>query len=161
MHTGAYAKQVAGEAREDSWQIDHYVYDAALHRRWEVLVDCGHPAGPSRMVLLPGFVSAAADRRMSAQRRATSSLGLTSMASGSRTPAARDVIVHADEAITVLSRPGTAAQFALAGVAEQAAYAGQDVRVRLRINGAMVWAKVSGPHTAVLDAPAGRERRKP
>src|SRR5215831_2158140 len=26
--------------------IDHYIYDAALHHRWAVMVDCEHPDWP-------------------------------------------------------------------------------------------------------------------
>lgn len=124
------AKCMAKETSDQPhWIPDHYRYDSALHRDWQVLVDCSHPAAPARMRLAPGTHAVTHhDDRVTAA----------------------PVVLHAGTAVEVSSAPNSPAAIRLSGTAMQTAFAGQPVRVRLTSNGRFVTAVVRGSRSVEL-----------
>jgi hypothetical protein len=143
------------------WRVDHYVYDVQLHRSWAVLLDCDHPGEPSRMVLIPG--SAKVPEPKSIKMEQMGSLPQRepgfSLRGQMRAPAQPEI--RTGEDVQVVSRQGSSAAFLLAGTAEETALSGHTIRVRLKVNGAMVRAAVCGPHLVVLATDAKPIWRKP
>lgn len=123
--------------------MDHFIYDASLHRDWEVLVDCSRPGAPARIELTrPGTaatIPAYAGRHQDAEKAV-------------RSPAAYRIHVKAGDAVEVFSSADDPARIMLSGIAMQSALAGQVIRVRLRASGRFVSGIVRGAHSVELAA---------
>ena len=143
------------------WRVDHYLYDAALHRSWAVLIDCDHPDAPSQMVLLPGSPKYPSERRVVIARRGFASQYESGAGSLRWVRPVAKAEIRSGESVDVANRPGSPAAFLLAGTAEETAFAGHVIRVRLKVNGAEVRAVVTGPHSVVLSAVSKPVWRKP
>jgi hypothetical protein len=140
----------AARSARPHWRVDHYVYDASLHKDWEVLVDCDHPSAPARMRLAPNAPSLlAVEARKATMHEA-------------RIPSpAAPVEIKAGAAVEVLNGPNAPATICLSGTAMQSAYRGQTIRVRLSANGHFVNVLVSGPHAVELAAASKPFWRQP
>ncbi|MGC2162431.1 MAG: flagella basal body P-ring formation protein FlgA [Silvibacterium sp.] len=125
------------------WKLDHYLYDASLHKDWEVLIDCDHPAAPARMQLVPNLRALPASATHTTAR----------LASKSSLPVA-PIGIKLGTTVEVSNRPGAPASIQLSGTAMQSALRGQHIRVRLSANGSFVNALVRGPHSVELAAAA-------
>lgn len=132
------------------WTVDHYVYDAALARDWEVMVDCEHPARPARIRLAP-------QSEMRAVKKSGGSGMRGSKAEALRRPKAVRVMAGAPVEVTSAD---ARVRILMAGTAMQTAFLGQSVRVRLTIGGRFVEGIVRGPHRIELAA-AGPSWGKP
>lgn len=137
------------------WRVDHYVYDAALHRDWAVLANCAHPAAPARMQL-----TARADENAHENKDA-----ITVLPEARRDKASRDSApapcVKAGDALEVSNPANSIVSMQLSGIAMQSASLGQTIRVRLNPEGSFVHAIVRGPHRVELAAANSRVWRQP
>jgi hypothetical protein len=134
--TGLQARAATCTAETNSgqphWILDHYHYDPALHRDWQVLVDCNHPAAPEQT------------------RPAPSASGISHR--GNRVTVST-VVVHAGAVVEVSSTPNSPTAIRLSGTAMQTAFVGQPVRVRLASSGRFITALALGPHSVELVQP--------
>ena len=125
------------------WRVDHFIYDASLHRNWEVLIDCDHPAAPARMKLTSNIsILPAIETRKAARSEAKI------------IPSVPLIGIKAGTAVEVSNSADAPASIRLSGTAMQSAYRGQAIRVRLSANGHFVIALVCGPHSVELAAAA-------
>lgn len=132
------------------WHVDHYVYDAALHRDWAVLVNCAHPAEPARMQLTSrtdAKIAARADARSNEKRGPQST--------------APEICIKAGAAVEVSNAASSVVSMHLSGIAMQAAALGQTIRVRLNPEGYLIHAIVRGPHAVELVAENKPSWRRP
>lgn len=150
-----------GSRIETRWRLDHYTYDASLHRKWAVLIDCNHPAAPARMMLVPGWVKAPDAHRATAKQGGRTVRPGRPVASQPGIRFAVQPEIRVGEAVEVSNRAGAAANFLLSGTAEESAVIGRPIRVRLNANGAQVRAIVRGPHSVELAAALKPVWRKP
>ena len=131
-------------ARVGDLKVDHYIADAVLHRRWAVIVDCGHPERP--------WTSQAVPWRSDVQNTA---IGPTQVASVARTlpsvPAGAKVR---------LWRVAEGANIELSGTALEAGSAGQMIHVRIGQRGTVLEGKVRGAGSVELSAPARQQSRQ-
>jgi hypothetical protein len=123
------------------WRVDHYIYDASLHRDWQVLIDCDRPAAPARMKLAPNL-----------QKTPATATRTPAGHEGRSLPPAAPIGIKAGAAVEVLNSPNAPASIRLSGTAMQFAYRGQPVRVRLSATGTFVNGFVLGPHAVELVA---------
>lgn len=143
------------------WRLDHYAYDASLHRNWAVLIDCEHPASPARMELVPGRVHEPDTQRTAPERGGKSAPAGEPAETQLAIRFAVQPEIRVGEAVQVLNRAGAPASFLLAGRAEESAVIGRPIRVRLNATGAQVRAIVRGPHSVELAAAVKPVWRKP
>lgn len=132
------------------WRVDHYVYDAALHKNWAVLVNCAHPAEPDRMQITA---------------RTDANIAATPGARSNEKPrvqnAAPDICIKAGAAVEVSNPASSLVNMELSGTAMQSASRGQTIRVRLNPEGYFVHAIVRGPHAVELVAEHKPSWRQP
>ncbi len=144
------ARGVTKPARQSHWRLDHYVYDAALHRNWAVLMDSEDPGAPERMVLVPGQARELATHRVEPKRSDAAEQTGKSAEGWRESKFAARPDVRVGEAVQISNAPDAPASFLLAGTAEESAGIGRTIRVRLSANGAQVRAIVRGPHSVEL-----------
>lgn len=115
-------------------QMDHYISDPLLHRRWAVVVDCSHPERPWTLKDVPW--QEASRPAVSGQTRAGLSLGNTPLiAAGTR--------------VRLWSSAG-GARIELAGTALEAGAAGQSIHVRAGSRGTVLEGRVRGAGSVEL-----------
>ena len=125
------ACSAAAKRTEPNLVLDHYVYDASLHRDWEVLIDCKHPAAPAQMKLAPNTT-----RIEPAAKRTEDNPVSNGVKAG-----ASVVVSNSSNALTSIR---------LSGTAMQTAFRGQPIRVRLSSSGHFITGFVRGPHSVEL-----------
>ena len=124
--------------------VDHYVADAALGRRWAIVVDCRHPGWPPHAVAAAGSVAGKAEASSLANRAAASS-----------EPA--ELVVQAGSQVELWS--DSPARIRLSGIALQSGRLGQWISVKTRVQPVALHGIVRGPDSVELEAGAasGRE----
>lgn len=133
------------------WQVDHYVFDASLHRDWKVLVDCRHPDAPARMELLPPAVQGRdKGKYLSVEQAAHEGDARPNGAQEFLIPS----LIKAGETVNVASGARGPARISMRGIAMQTAFSGQKIRVLLSANGRFVSGVVRGPHRVELSSVA-------
>ncbi|MGH9586273.1 MAG: hypothetical protein ACRD3F_04940 [Acidobacteriaceae bacterium] len=135
------------------WKVDHYIYDASLHRDWEVLVDCEHPDAPARMELVPFR------KQTDPEQSSGVTHGLTSQ--DMNAGRSSQVSIKAGEVVEVASAANSLTSISMRGVAMQTAFFGQRIRIRLSVGGHFVYGIVRGSHSVQLAAAAMPGWRKP
>lgn len=146
------------KAAGEHWQVDHYIFDASLHRDWKVLVDCDHPDAPARIELVPLAVQEQDkyENKPSKVQSADQGDAKPDSAHGIVVSA----LVKAGETVNVASDARGPVHISMQGITMQTAFSGQKIRVRLSASGQFVSGVVRGPHRVELSAVA-RPWRKP
>lgn len=136
---------------EKPWHVDHFVFDASLHRDWKVMVDCGHPGVPARMELLP-FAAPEQGEGKSSSGMPVADAGDASPQNDRESVAA--AMIKSGDTVDVTSGVRGAVRVSIRGIAMQTAFPGQKIRVRLSANGRFVFGVVRGPHRVELSESA-------
>jgi hypothetical protein len=121
--------------------VSRYVEDAALGKRWAVVVDCAHPGHPASMVPAPEASMAAAKGGTDASGTLKQNTG-AAMHSAWQDPGPPQVA--AGMKVTLWSRE-THVEMRLSGTALAAARTGDTVRVRAGLEGSVLKGVVRGP----------------
>lgn len=120
--------------------VDHYITDAILHRKWAVVVDCGHPDRPWTVKAVPW----SSDTGMVETRMATLSRV------NARQPAVIAEPLVAAGAKVRLWRTAGSTDIELVGTALEAGGAGQTIHVRTGLQGAVLEGRVRGAGSVEL-----------
>lgn len=139
------------EALRSQWELDHYFYDASLHREWEVLVDRVHPDAPARVELVPFSKQSNHDESVRVAKAAVPKAAKPNNASRrSFIP----VTIRAGELVSVSNSAQSSVSISMRGTAMQTASFGHKIRVLLNPSGRFLSGVVRGPHLVELAAPA-------
>jgi Chaperone for flagella basal body P-ring formation len=115
--------------------VDHYITDAILHRKWAVVVDCGHPDRPWTVKAVPWSSD-------------------TGMATLSRVNASQPAVIEkplvSAGAKVRLWRTAGSTDIELVGTALEAGGAGQTIHVRTGLQGAVLEGRVRGAGSVEL-----------
>jgi hypothetical protein len=119
----------------EPYVVDHYITDAILHRKWAVVVDCGHPDRPWTVKAVPWSND-------------------TGMATLSRVHASQPAAI-AEPLVAVgakvrLWRTAGSTDIELVGTALEAGGAGQTIHVRTGLQGAVLEGRVRGAGSVEL-----------
>ena len=128
--------QIAERSVPERSIVDHYITDAILHRKWAVVVDCGHPDRPWTVKAVPW----SNDTGMAALSRVNASQ-----------PAeiAKPPLVPAGAKVRLWRTAGST-DIELIGTALEAGGAGQTIHVRTGLQGAVLEGRVRGAGSVEL-----------
>jgi hypothetical protein len=115
--------------------VDHYITDAILHRKWAVVVDCGHPDRPWTVKAVP----------WSSETGAVT----LSRANASQPAAIAKPLVPAGAKVRLWRTAGST-DIELVGTALEAGGAGQTIHVRTGLQGAVLEGRVRGAGSVEL-----------
>jgi len=128
-------RSIAEHSIAENSIVDHYITDAILHRKWAVVVDCGHPDRPWTVKAVPwsSETGMATLARVKASEPAVTSKPLV--------PAGAKVR---------LWRTAGSTDIELVGTALEAGGAGQTIHVRTGLQGAVLEGRVRGAGSVEL-----------
>lgn len=152
VHASVCSRIREAKVPQPRWRVDHFIYDAALHRDWEVLVDCRHPNAPARIELAPAKPQPTLKTQSAGSQAESREVN--------RRPAV-SVSIQAGAAVEVSNAANARASILLSGTAMQTALSGQVIRIRLKPSGRFVTGIVRGPHSVELATAAKPSWRKP
>src|ERR1700761_4670913 len=115
--------------------VDHYITDAILHRKWAVVVDCGHPDRPWTVKAVPW----------------SSDTGMATLArvNASQPAEIAKPLVYAGAKVRLWRTAGST-DIELVGTALEAGGAGQTIHVRTGLQGAVLVGRVRGAGSVEL-----------
>ncbi len=119
--------QIAGRSVAEHSIVDHYITDAILHRKWAVVVDCGHPDRPWTVKAV--------------QWESDAGMAALSRVHASQPAAIVKPLVPAGAKVR-LWRTGGSTDIELVGIALEAGGAGQTIHVRTGLQGAVLEGRV-------------------
>ena len=127
---------LSGAPQLQGSQMDHYISDPVLHRRWAVVVACSHPERPWTLKEVPW---------QGAARPAVSPQTMAGLSSGN-TP-----LIAAGTRVRLWSSAG-GASIELAGTALEAGGVGQSIHVRTGTRGTVLEGRVRGAGSVELSS---------
>jgi hypothetical protein len=135
---GAVCRSGAGS------EVWRYLDDAALHRRWAVIIDCAHPDYPASITSAPEITKAnPVQIQIQTQMRKTEL-------------DAEPPVVTAGMRVILWSEE-VRAEMRLTGTALASARTGETVRVRIGLEGSVLTGVVRGPGSVELVGAVSRE----
>ena len=127
--------QIAEHSIAKPSTVDHYITDAILHRKWAVVVDCGHPDRPWTVKAVPWESDAV--------------MATLSRVHASQPAAIVKPLVPAGAKVRLWRTAGST-DIELVGTALEAGGAGQTIHVRTGLQGAVLEGRVRGAGSVEL-----------
>jgi hypothetical protein len=127
--------QVTEPQIAERFVVDHYMTDAILHRKWAVVVDCGHPDRPWTVKAVPW--------------QSDTGMATLSRGNASQPAAIAKPLVPAGAKVRLWRTAGST-DIELVGTALEAGGAGQTIHVRTGLQGAVLEGRVRGAGSVEL-----------